>query len=282
MEKIELNCKMKGKYHNVNLKNYKEFVTKVTKEYPAFEKSIVSCLDNPKNVIKEYIKFAHGGVEIDDKIKQHWYKSLLLTILKSAKEGLSFAYNLIRLMGRYIRKAITKNAVDTVTANIVVVGFSLALGGIVAGITSAVIMIGLSIWLHKVERKMYSIKVSDEKSWKNKIKKWKKAIINKIKGKEDEDIEIPEELKAPEPEVPNISVSMFKENHMFKETTGLELFGGVIFVLFLKAVIAYRFNEEMREKIKYLSALYSPIGLILALSSVLMMVGSGGASAVLA
>lgn len=280
MEEVELNCKQKGKYHDVDLKTYNDYVADITNKYPAFKNTIVNSLDNPKNIIKEYAKFAHGGADIDDKVKQDWFKSMLLTILKSAKKALSFAYNLIKQAGKSIRKEITKNAVDTVTANILVIGFSLSLGGIVAGLTAATIMIGLSIWLHKVEKKLHSIDVNDEKGWLDKIKKWKDVLVKRIKGKDD-DIELPEELKAPDPEVPDISVSTYQETQL-QEATGLEVFGGVIFVIFLKAVIAYRFNEEMKTKIKFLKAIFSPIGLILALSSVLMLVGSGGATTVLA
>lgn len=276
MNEIELNCKQKGKYHDVDLKTYNNFVTDITNKYPAFKNTIVNSLDNPKNIIKEYAKFAHAGAEINDKVNQHWFKNMLLTILKSAKKALSFAYDLIRQAGKAIQKEITKNAVDTVTANVLVVGISLSLGGIVAGLTAAVIMIGLSLWLNKVDKKLHSIDVTDEESWLDKIKKWKDVLVKRIKGKDD--VELPEELKAPEPEVPDITVSTFQENQ-FREIAGLELIGGVIFVIFLKAVIAYRFNEEMKTKITFLKALYNPMGIILSLSSVLMLIGSGGATA---
>lgn len=281
IEDVEINCKQKGHYHNVSVETYKEFLQDVTNQYPMFKNSITKSIDDPKNVIKEYIKFAHGGAEVDDIVKKSWFKNLLLTILKSAKTALKFAYNLIRRFGKYIRHEVTKNAVDTVTANALVIGFSLTLGGLVIGIVSAVVIIGLSIWFNKIDMKNKDIKT--EKDWKDKIKKWKDILVNRAKGKPD-NVELPEELRPPEPEAPNVSVSSFQE--IIQETrlqeTGLEVFGGIIFVIFLKAVIAYRFNEEMRDKVKYLKAIFSPTGLILALSSVLLLVGSGGASAAVA
>jgi len=276
MEQVELNAKQNGKYLNVTIPTYKEFVNDIIQKYPDSKDAVTNILDNPKNIIKEYVKYAHVGVEINNVVDKEWFKTLLVLILKSAKAALNLAYNLVRSVGRYVKERMTNNVIDRLSLGGVVVGISLSLAGLVAGLTACVIMIALSTWLSRVNKKMNAIQVKDEASWWDKIKAFSKQIYDAITGKEPEPL--PEELTPPEPEIPNISFTFIREG-MIDEAAGMEIIMGGLFVLFLKAVIAYRLSEELSEKLKYLGALFKPVGLILAFSSILALLGSGAASA---
>jgi len=277
MQQVELNAKQKGKYLNVDLPNFKEFVNDVVSKYPSSKKIVTNVLENPKNIIKEYVKHAHVGAEIENVVDKEWFKSILTLILKSAKAALNLAYNIIKSIRRYIgNKLATSNMVDKLAVGGVVTGISLSLAGLTGGLTACVILIALSMWLNRANEKLTSINVKDKESWLGKIKSYAKEIYNNLLGKEPEPL--PEELAPPVPEVPNISFTIVKEDTV-NEQASLNIIMGGLFVLFLKAVIAYRLSEELNEKLMYLKALFKPVGIILSISSILALLGSGATSA---
>ena len=278
MQQVELNAKQKGKYLNVDLSNYKDFVNKdVIGKYPDCKKTVTNVLENPKNIINEYVKHAHVGAEIENVVDKEWFKSVLVLILKSAKAALNLAYNIVKSISRYIGdKLATSGMVDKLAVGGLVTGISLSIAGLTGGLTACVIMIALSTWLSKAEAKLTSINVKDKDSWLDKIKSYAKEIYNNLRKRKSEPL--PEELTPPEPEVPNITFTIVKEDTV-NEQASLNIIMGGIFVLFLKAVIAYRLSEELSVKLMYLKAMFKPVGIILSLSTILALLGSGASSA---
>jgi hypothetical protein len=61
----------------------------------------------------------------------------------------------------------------------------------------------------------------------------------------------------------------------------MEIAAGILFVIILKAIIAARLNEELQQKINILKPLLTPTGALLGLLTTLLLLGSGGASAII-
>jgi len=268
---VEQNCRTKGQtLKNMN-KDFPMFVKNIRAKYPAYSKSIENCMTSVKNVISELTKWSHIGSDVKSSISLDWFKSLLKTVLKCAKHGLFFASALLRR----ITKDANKTYFDTVTASAmtgVITAFAFGITGILVGVVASVIILGIALWNESAKRKMYNIKKKPSllDALKKRISRAKKMI-----GGDDD--EWPEELQPPEPSVPNVSASFIHEG---KITESMEMVGAALFALFLKAAIAHRFNEEMKEKTAILSSLISPTGALMGFLSVLLLIGSGGSSAV--
>jgi uncharacterized membrane protein len=137
---------------------------------------------------------------------------------------------------------------------------------LILGIVSAVLIIGMTIWKQMAEDIDYEIR-KNPSIWqriKEKISDWLNL------GNDDE---IPEELLPPEPKAPNIMATRIGEN--------MEIAAGILFVIILKAIIAARLNEELQQKINILKPLLTPTGALLGLLTTLLLLGSGGASAII-
>lgn len=262
-EIIEKNCKSKGKYLKSEVQDLNKFVEKVKNVYPAYNVSVKNCFESTKNVLKEIVKWIQAEQKVDNKLKLVWFKSFINMVIACIRAGLNFALGWIN---RFLR-----NATESLPS-----GFLYALGtmtavtfvtsSLILGIVSAVLIIGMTIWRQMAEDIDYEIR-KNPSIWqriKEKISDWLNL------GNDDE---IPEELLPPEPKAPNIMATRIGEN--------MEIAAGILFVIILKAIIAARLNEELQQKINILKPLLTPTGALLGLLTTLLLLGSGGASAII-
>jgi len=225
--------------------------------------SVKNCFESTKNVLKEIVKWIQAEQKVDNKLKLVWFKSFINMVIACIRAGLNFALGWIN---RFLR-----NATESLPS-----GFLYALGtmtavtfvtsSLILGIVSAVLIIGMTIWRQMAEDIDYEIR-KNPSIWqriKEKISDWLNL------GNDDE---IPEELLPPEPKAPNIMATRIGEN--------MEIAAGILFVIILKAIIAARLNEELQQKINILKPLLTPTGALLGLLTTLLLLGSGGASAII-
>lgn len=262
-EIIEKNCKSKGKYLKSEVQDLNKFVEKVKNVYPAYNVSIKNCFESTKNILKEIVKWIQAEQKVDNKLKLVWFKSFINMVIACIRAGLNFALGWIN---RFLR-----NATESLPS-----GFLYALGtmtavtfvtsSLILGIVSAVLIIGMTIWRQMAEDIDYKIR-KNPSIWqriKEKISDWLNL------GNDDE---IPEELLPPEPKAPNIMATRIGEN--------MEIAAGIFFIILFKAIVAARLNEELQQKINILKPLLTPTGALLGLLTTLLLLGSGGASAII-
>jgi len=261
---VEKNCKSKGAYLKPQVKDYNLFLNKVYRTYPAYRKTIENCISSTKNILMEIVKWSHVNNKINNAIQLKWFKSFINTIVSSIKSGLNIALGYIK---NYI-KAATRSLFDTAAATVITpVIVTYITSSVVIGLISAVVILGIGLWMNSAERKISRARLSSGPSRWNKIQ-------DKIKGIFGSDgVEIPEELLPPDPQAPNITATFVKES-----ASGM--LGGFIFMVFLKAVIVNRFNEELKEKISIMSSLFTPTNALIGLLTTLLVIGSGGISAI--
>lgn len=261
---VEKNCKSKGAYLKPQVKDYNLFLNKVYRTYPAYRKTIENCISSTKNILMEIVKWSHVNNKINNAIQLKWFKSFINTIVSSIKSGLNIALGYIK---NYIKTA-TRSLFDTAAATVITpVIVTYITSSVVIGLISAVVILGIGLWMNSAERKISRARLSSGPSRWNKIQ-------DKIKGIFGSDgVEIPEELLPPDPQAPNITATFVKES-----ASGM--LGGFIFMVFLKAVIVNRFNEELKEKISIMSSLFTPTNALIGLLTTLLVIGSGGISAI--
>lgn len=259
---VEKNCKSKGAYLKEHVKDYKKFLNKVSRMYPAYTKTTESCLSSSKNILIEIVKYVHIDNKVTNTIQLKWFKSFLNTVVGSIKAGLSVV---LGMLNNYIKRStqdLFNTAVSAVYTTFMV---TLITSSVVVGVVSAVVILGIGLWMNSAEKQINDLRIKKGPSWWDKFK-------DKISGIFGDDEEVPEELLPPEPKTPNITATIINES--------AGAIGAVIFLLMLKAVVINRFNEELKEKIGLLSSLFTPTNVLLGLLSTLLLVGSGGVSAI--
>ncbi len=259
---VEKNCKSKGAYLKEHVQDYNSFLNKVARMYPMYAKSTQSCLSSSKNILIELVKHTHMDNKITNKLQLKWFKSFLNTIVSCVKAGLSVV---LGILNNYIKTS-TQDLLNTVASTgITTVIVSLITSSIVVGIVSAVVILGIGLWMNSAEKKLLDLRKQQGPNLQQKIKGMLYDLLHN-------DDEIPEELLPPEPKTPNILATVINES--------AAVIGGFIFLIMLKAVVVNRFNEEMKEKIDMLSGLYTPSSILIGLLTTLLLVGSGGLSAI--
>lgn len=262
-EAIEKNCRSKGQYLKAEVQDYNAFVSKVLNTYPAYKNSIKSCFESVKNLLKEVVKWIHVDHDVNNKLKLTWFKSFLNTIIASLRAGLNFALGWMR---RFVQNATESLPAGVIYALGTFTVVSAVTSSTILGIVAGTIIIGMTLWRQVVED--MDIQLQKEPSiWQ----RMKEKISDWLNLGDDE--EIPEQLLPPEPKAPNIMATRIGESS--------ELAAGIFFVVVLKAVIAARFNEELKNKINILKPLLTPTGALLGLLTTLLLLGSGGVSAII-
>ena len=259
---VEKNCKSKGAYLKEHVKDYNKFLNKISRMYPAYTKTTNACLSSSKNILIELVKCVHMDNKITNSIQLKWFKSFLNTIVNCVKAGLSVV---LGMLNNYIKRStqdLFNTAVSAVYTTFMV---TLITSSVVVGVVSAVVILGIGLWMNSAEKQMNDLRIKKGPSWWDKFK-------DKMSGIFGDDEEVPEELLPPEPKTPNITATIINES--------AGAIGAVIFLLMLKAVVINRFNEELKEKIGLLSSLFTPTNVLLGLLSTLLLVGSGGVSAI--
>jgi len=264
---VEQNSRTKGKFLKQQTKNFDAFVKSVQAQYPVYSNTIDNCMGSIKNIVGELTKWAHVGLDVTDSLQLEWFKSLLKTVLRCARHGLYFAAALLkRVTNRLIDPL--PNAVLSALSSATI---GAALNATMVGIVAAVVILGLSLWLNVVQIKTVVLRKNPSL-----LDIWRKKFKSTLGGGADA---LPEELVPPEPQVPNVAVSLVAESQQLDESA--EVLGAILFAIFLKAAIAHKFNEEIREKTQILSSLLTPTGALLGFLTTLLLVGSGGVSATL-
>lgn len=259
---VEKNCKSKGLYLKPHAQDYTSFLNKIYRTYPAYKQTISNCISSTKNILMEIVKWSHVDNQVKNEVQLRWFKSFINTVVSSIKAGLNIVLGYIK---NYIASA-TRSLFDTSIATIATpIIITLITSSVVMGIVSAVVILGIGLWMNNAERTISKTKIATGPSRWNKIQ-------DKLRNIFGDDVEIPEELKPPEPQAPNITATFVQES--------AGVVGGFIFLIFLKAVIVNRFNEELKEKISILSSLFTPTSALLGLLTTLLVVGSGGISAI--
>lgn len=259
---VEKNCKSKGAYLKEHVKDYNKFLNKISRMYPAYTKTTNACLSSSKNILIELVKCVHMDNKITNSIQLKWFKSFLNTIVNCVKAGLSVV---LGMLNNYIKTS-TQDLFNTVVSTgVTLITVSLITSSIVIGTVSAVVILGIGLWMNSAEKQMNDLRIKKGPSWWDKIK-------DKITGMFGDDEEVPEELLPPEPKTPNITATVINES--------VALLGAFIFLIMLKAVVINRFNEEIKEKLEILSSLFTPSSVLIGLLTTLLLVGSGGLSAI--
>lgn len=256
---VEKNSRSTGQFLKKDVQDFKVYISKIQKMFPAYSSNLNSCLNSTKNILTEVVAVVHKDMVIKNNLQLKWFKSFLKTILNCIRAGLNFALGFIN---NFVKNSV-KNLGDTILgASVAAVSLTMLTTSVVIGVVAAMIILGLGLWMNSAEKKSVVLRTEPK-------------IMDKIKIKIDDymntDDEIPEELLPPEPKTPNVTLTTYKE--------GASLVGGLLFVLFLKAAITHRFNEEMKEKATIFSSLITPTGAIMGLVSMFLLAGSGGLSA---
>lgn len=251
IDAVEKICRSKKPDKNMN--NPKQFINDIYSKYPAYKKSLNKCLTNYRDLIGEMTTLVSAGTSITTKKEAEWFKSLLGTVVKSLRLGLFLASEIIRKFYNVVTASVPDNIMAAIISFILV------------GLPAAVVIIGLGMWRVLVEEAI------------EELIKAKPVIVSTIKkwfgyGKAP----IPDELVPPEPQAPNISVTTLTESINLNENA---MVGGILFVIFLKAAIAHRLNEEMKEKISILSSLLQPSSAYMSFLAILLYIGANGAGA---
>lgn len=256
LEKVQRNSKSKGKY--LSVPSFAVFAKGLEKSYPAYGDSIEVCLSNPKNIIREIFKWANIGSKPENKTQLHWFKSFLATVVKSITAGLNFAQSILRT----VKKTISMTA-DKLKA----------FAAILSGVASAAIILGIGLWIKEAKKILDKIETKTPL-----VSKFCKKFT--FKSPDGEVLEVPEGIEPPGVQLPQISMAVTEHEEPLNEVSA-ELVFFLIFVLFFKAAVIQQFNEEMRERIRLLKALFTPTAALLGLLSLLLLLASGGISSLL-
>lgn len=264
---VEQNSRSKGSYLKPQTQDFSAFVETVQAQYPAYKNTISNCMGSIKNIIGELTKWTHVGLDVKDSLQLEWFKSLLKTVLRSARHGLFFASALLKRITRTFVSTIPNSVMSALSS----VAVGSALNATLVGVVAAVVILGISLWLNVVQVKTVTLRKKPSL-----LDIWRKKFQSTLGGGTDV---LPEELIPPEPQVPNVAVSLVAESQQLEESA--EVLGAILFAIFLKAAIAHKFNEEIKEKASILSSLLTPTGALLGFLSTLLLLGSGGVSATL-
>lgn len=259
---VEKNCRTKGKFLQKDVVNFSTFINKVKSMYPAYKDTITKCLESTKNILMEFVKWVHSQCNATNIMELNWFKALLNLVIKCVRAGLRYA---LSFLSNFVKWS-TENLLNTaVGSGITLISVTAITSSIVLGLVASTIILGMGLWFNSLEAKTIELRS------KPSLLDWIKEKIHSLTS----DDEIPEELKPPTFEAPVLTTE-------FRESASASVVGAILFGLFLKAVIIARFNEETKEKISILSSLLTPTSALLGLLSTLLLLGSGGASAIVA
>lgn len=257
LEKIQRNSKSKGKY--LATPSFADFAKGLQRKCPVYNDSIESCLSNAKNIIREIFKWANIGSNPGNKTQLRWFKSFLATAVKSVTAGLHFAQSVLHVVKKKLKPTADKFK---------------AFAAVLSGVASAAIVLGIGLWSKEAK------KILDKAETKTPLaSKYAKKFT--FKTSDGELLDVPEGIDPPGVQVPKISMSISEQEEPLDEVA-VEAIFLLIFILFFKAAVIQQFNEEMKDRIHLLKALFTPTAALLGLLTMLILLGSGGISALLA
>lgn len=254
---IEQICKTEGRYIDKIAISPDQAIKSVLNQYSEFRPSVEACFKDRKNYVNEILRFSQNTESIKDNVSLAWFKKFLKYILECVKHGLHLAKSFLnKVLG--IRLTEAKGFLSDYKP-VVTVGGALLVGtGICLGIVSAVVLLGIGLWLYatgKIVKKLSS----------------KPSILEKIRrkgtkwfGKEEDDL--PEDLTPPDLDVPNVTMS-FNVNtsesllQYAKDRTKYKLlqvcFKGIC-IFCLKSILSLYMSSNMAWGASIIIALFTP------------------------
>ena len=256
---IEQICKTEGKYIEKLSISPDNAIKSILNQYSEFKPSIQACLKDRKNYVNEIIRFSQNQDAIKDNVSLIWFKKFLKYILECTKHGLHMAQSFMnKILGINLTEGSGKGFLKNYKPEVTIGGAVIAGTGICLGIVSAVVLLGIGLWLYstgKIVRKLSS----------------KPSILEKIKekgikwfGREEDDL--PDDLLPPDLDVPNVTMS-FNINtsesmiQFAKDSVKLKLFQVVLKVFFLfclKSILSLYMCDAAAFMLTVLFALFTP------------------------
>ena len=256
---IEQICKTEGKYIEKLSISPDNAIKSILNQYSEFKPSIQACLKDRKNYVNEIIRFSQNQDAIKDNVSLIWFKKFLKYILECTKHGLHMAQSFMNnILGINLTEGSGKGFLKDYKPEVTIGGAVIAGTGICLGIVSAVVLLGIGLWLYstgKIVRKLSS----------------KPSILEKIKekgikwfGREEDDL--PDDLLPPDLDVPNVTMS-FNINtsesllQYAKDRTKYKLlqvcFKGIC-IFCLKSVLSLYMSSNMAWGISIFIAIFTP------------------------
>ena len=156
---IEQICKTEGRYIDKIAVSPDQAIKSILNQYSEFRPSVEACFKDRKNYVNEIIRFSQNTESIKDNVSLAWFKKFLKYILECVKHGLHLAKSFLnKVLGINLTedsKGFLKGYKPAVTVGAAILGGT----GICLGIVSAVVLIGISLWLYatgKTIRKLSS------------------------------------------------------------------------------------------------------------------------------
>ena len=255
--------------------------------FPEYKDSILHCAKTPKTYVNEIMKFSQDSDSVKNKVSYIWFDKFLEYILRCTKKGMNLSNSLLskvymnddkqNLSEISVEKTNFEKAIDwgkpkanainkqldhllktksykSVTNKIAVVGALWATNTFFLAVTSAVVCIGVGLWLAATGRIVTKLR-SKPQFWE----RWKQKLHNYF-GDEEEDL--PDDLQPPDIDTPNISLNLSESitSHMIDrfKITSAEVVIKIIFLLFLKAVLSLYMVESLATTIAIIAALFTP------------------------
>lgn len=282
---IEQICKTKGKYLEDQYSNIDKAEEDILNQFPEYAPSIKSCKKEPKNFVNEVMRFSVNQDTPHNRVSLLWLHKFLEYILKCATKAMNmiskFFKNAFKVLisesEQHNHNSHSSNDDDSdkeglwnqikgqlpnwkgMVAKAPIIAGSSAVIFSTLGLTAAVILIAIGLWLKASGRVVTKLKSNPG------LFELLKRKTKKFFGSEDEDI--PDDLQPPDIDVPNISLGNIQQqmsesmaSHMIDRVkiTVSELVIKACFLLCLKAVLSFYMCEALATTLTILAALFVP------------------------
>ena len=256
---IEQICKTEGRYIDKIAVSPDQAIKSILNQYSEFRPSVEACFKDRKNYVNEILRFSQNTESIKDNVSLAWFKKFLKYILECVKHGLHLAKSFLnKVLGIKLTEASSKGFLGDYKPAVTIGGAVLMGTGICLGIVSAVVLLGIGLWLcatGKIVRKLNS-KPNILEKLKRKGTKWF--------GREEDDL--PDDLTPPDLDVPNVTMS-FNVNtsesllQYAKDKTKYKLlqvcFKGIC-IFCLKSVLSLYMSSELAWGLSVFIAIFTP------------------------
>ena len=256
---IEQICKTEGRYIDKIAVSPDQAIKSILNQYSEFRPSVEACLKDRKNYVNEIIRFSQNNEAIKDNVSLAWFKKFLKYILECVKHGLHLAKSFLnKILGINLTEASSKDFLKNYKPAVTIGSAILCGTGLCLGIVSAVVLLGISLWLFATGKiiKKLSSKPSILEKLKQKGTKWF--------GREEDDL--PDDLAPPDLDVPNVTMS-FNVNtsesllQYAKDKTKYKLLQVCIkclCIFCLKSVLALYMSSDLAWGVAMFIAIFTP------------------------
>ena len=266
MQIVESNSKSKGA--TLKGKTFKDMKALLVSKYgykdleatyDTLFKHPKSALENITNIINSEYEKEKNKIDSDVANSSEWMDKIFEILTKTVTSAINMLMKIV-----YQVYDITTHSMPSWLVSLIV-------ATIFFGVWGSLVIISMSIWFV----------VTENHFWDgfNYYDLAKKRVVSWFDKTDD----APATIKPPEPEIPNFSdifnkkFVIKKEPSNIKESAGgLEFVGVLLFMLFMKASIAYEFNKEIIKKTPILLSLLTPITLLFTIMTGMILLSNGG------